>query len=113
MDGKDRLVQQAKVSSNIISVTPPFCTWQTITETVLPTNMPNSKSGQLLSQMFSKNYEDMKRKKYEVMSLKEDCNYIPGIVKSWAPEQTLELSKVPEYVKRQAQKILSIKKGDG
>lgn len=113
VDGKDRLVQQAKVSSNIISVTPPFCTWQTITETVLPTNMPNSKSGQLLSQMFSKNYEDMKRKKYEVMSLKEDCNYIPGIVKSWAPEQTLELSKVPEYVKRQAQKILSIKKGDG
>lgn len=38
--------------------------------------------------------------------LSDDDNYVPGIVKSWAPEQTLELSKVPEYVKRQAQKLL-------
>ena len=107
VDGKDRLVQQAKVSSNIISVTPPFCTWQTVTETVLPSNIPDSKSGQLLAEMFSKNYKDMKRRKEEIISLKEDGNYLPGVVKSWAPEQTLELSRVPEYVKRQAQKILS------
>ena len=49
----------------------------------------------------------MKRRKEEIISLKEDGNYLPGVVKSWAPEQTLELSRVPEYVKRQAQKILS------
>ena len=56
----------------------------------------------------------MERKKEKIISLKEDkedYNYMPGIVKSWAPEQTLELSKVPEYVKRQVQKILSKKKG--
>ena len=51
-----------------------------------------------------------KKWKEKIISLKEDSNYMPGIVKSWAPEQTLELSKVPEYVKRQVQKILSIKK---
>ena len=33
VDGKDRIVQQAKVSSRIISVVRPFCTWQNVTET--------------------------------------------------------------------------------
>ena len=48
--------------------------------------------------MFSKNYKDMKKRKEEI----KDVNYIPGVVKSWSPEQTLELSQVPKYVKRQA-----------
>ena len=113
VDGKDRLVQQAKVSSNIISVTPPFCTWQNVTETVPPKNIPDSKSGELLTEMFYKNYKDMKKRKEETICLTDDVNYIPGIVKSWSPEQTLELSKVPEYVKRQTQKILSIQKKAG
>ena len=39
-----------------------------------------------------------------------NVNYIPGVVKSWAPQQTLELFKLPEYVKKQAQKILLIQK---
>ena len=103
VDGKDRIVQQAKVSSRIISVVRPFCTWQNVTETVIPTNIPDSKSGQLLLEMFSNNYKNMEENKKK---LSDDDNYIPGIVKSWAPEQTLELSKVPEYVKRQAQKLL-------
>lgn len=51
VDGKDRLVQQAKVSSNIISVTPPFCTWQNVTETVPQKNIPDSKSGELLAKV--------------------------------------------------------------
>lgn len=55
----------------------------------------------------------MKKRKEETICLTDDANYIPGIVKSWAPEQTLELSKVPEYVKRQTQKILSIQKKVG
>lgn len=63
--------------------------------------------------MFYKNYKDMKKRKEETICLTDDANYIPGIVKSWAPEQTLELSKVPEYVKRQTQKILSIQKKVG
>ena len=98
VDGKDRLVQQAKVSSNVTCVTPPLCTWQNVTETVPPENIADSRSGNLLAEMFSKNYKDMKKRKEEI----KDVNYIPGVVKSWSPEQTLELSQVPKYVKRQA-----------
>ena len=106
VDGKDRIVQQAKISSRIIYVVRPFCTWQNVTETVIPTNIPDSKSGQLLLEMFSDNYKKMEENKKKSKILSDDNNYIPGIVKSWAPEQTLELSRVPEYVKRQAQKFL-------
>jgi len=48
----------------------------------------------------------MEENKKKLKLLSDDNNYIPGIVKSWAPEQILELSRVPEYVKRQAQKFL-------
>nr|ULD16105.1 hypothetical protein [Cylindrotheca closterium] len=106
VDGKDRIVQQAKVSSRIIPVVRPFCTWQNVTETLIPTNIPDLKSGQLLLEMFSNNYKNMEENKKKLKVLSDDNNYIPGIVKSWAPEQTLELSRVPEYVKRQAQKFL-------
>lgn len=103
VDGKDRLVQQAKVSSNVTCVTPPLCTWQNVTETIPPENIPDSRSGKLLAEMFSKNYKDMKKRKEEIKDV--NYNYIPGVVKSWASEQTLELFKVLEYVKKQAQKI--------
>lgn len=48
----------------------------------------------------------MEENKKKLKVLSENNNYIPGIVKSWAPKQTLKLSRVPEYVKRQAQKFL-------
>ena len=48
----------------------------------------------------------MEENKKKLKELSDDNNYIPGIVKNWAPEQTLELSRVPEYVKWQAQKFL-------
>ena len=44
----------------------------------------------------------MKKKKEEIITLKRDVNYIPGVVKSWSPEQMVDLSKVPEHVKKQA-----------
>ena len=59
VDGKDRIVQQAKVSSRIISVVMLFSTWQNVTETVIPINIPDLKSGQLLLKIFSHNYKNM------------------------------------------------------
>jgi len=56
--------------------------------------------------MFSNNDKNMEENKKKLKVLSDDNNYIPGIVKSWAPEQTLQLSRLPEYVKRQAQKFL-------
>ena len=108
-DGKDRLVQQAKVTSKINDVTLPFCTWQNVTETVLPDSFDETLSGKMLEEMFLSNYEEMKNKKENIYEFNKDEKYVPGIVKSWSPEQTLELFKVPEYVKRQAQKLLSFK----
>lgn len=37
----------------------------------------------------------MEENKKKLKVLNNYYNYIPGIVKSWAPEQTLELFKVP------------------
>lgn len=56
--------------------------------------------------MFSNNYKNMEENKKKLKVLSEDNNYIPDIMKSWAPQQTLGLSMVPEYVKWQVQKFL-------
>jgi hypothetical protein len=58
--------------------------------------------------MYDINYEYMIQKQNN-QEVRRSSRLIPGMVKIEASEQTLELNRIPEYVKKQYQEFMKLK----
>lgn len=106
VDNKEVYVQDAKVSCNVHDVANNTVTWQNFIETV-PWDeekyTERSTNIDMLFDMYSKNFLAMKKLKEKKLPGYE--NIAPGIIKSWAQEQTVPTIRAPSYVQRKAQKL--------